>query len=175
MTSHANSRFDSVRALLVVAAIAAVWAVGASAAVRAPGASCGGATPLRGAPILQLGQLRVAGFSSDRCAGIVLGCGPKQGGWQAPLAIETAQKLKSPVVLRASSPVVKFVLVGATTPAPNVKRCQPSSRARASVTLRAPKQYFVLFVFAPKNVKFQLTATRAGRQAGAAVISAVRG
>ena len=35
--------------------------------------------------------------------------------------------------------------------------------------------YFVLFVFAPKNVKFQLTATRAGRQAGAAVISAVRG
>jgi hypothetical protein len=175
MTSHANSRFDSVRALLVVAAIAAVWAVGASAAVRAPSASCGGATPLRGAPILQLGQLRVAGFSSDRCAGIVLGCGPKQGGWQAPLAIETAQKLESPVVLRASSPAVKFVLVGATTPAPNVKRCQPSSGARASVTLRAPKQYFVLFVFAPKNLKFQLTATRAGRQAGAAVISAVRG
>jgi hypothetical protein len=164
-----------VRALLVVATIAAVWAVAASAGVDSPVATCGGATPLRGAPILQLGPLRVAGFSSDRCAGIVLACGPAQGGWQAPLAIESAQKLESPVVLRSSSPAVKFVLVGATTPAPNVKRCQPSSGARVSVTLRAPKQYFVLFVFAPKNVKFELTATRAGRKAGAAVISAVRG
>src|SRR6476646_6096160 len=126
MTSPANSRFDRVRALLVVAVIAAVGAVAADAGVRTSAASCGGATPLRGAPILQLGQLRVAGFSSDRCAGIVLGCGPKQGGWQAPLAIEASQKLRSPVVLRASSPAVSFVLVGATTPAPNVKRCQPS-------------------------------------------------
>ena len=78
-------------------------------------------------------------------------------------------------MLRASSPSVKFVLAGATTPAPKVKRCQPSSSAHASATLRAPNLYFVLFVFAPKNVKFQLTATRAGRPAGAAVISAVRG
>ena len=159
----------------MVAAVAAVSAVAANARAHAPAASCGAATPLRGAPILQLGPLRVAGFSSDRCAGIVLGCGVAQGGWQAPLAIEASQKLKSPVVLRASSPSVSFVLVGATTPAPKVKRCQPSSSARGSATLRAPKLYFVLFVFAPKNVKFQLTATRAGRPAGAAVISAVRG
>ena len=162
------------RVVLVVAAIAAVSAVAANAGVRAPAASCGGATALRGAPILQLGPLRLAGFSSDRCAGILLGCGPAQGGWQTPLSIEASQKLKSPIVLRASSPAVSFVLVGNTTPAPKVRRCQPSAHARASVTLRAPNMYFVLYVFAPKNVKFQLTATRGGRRLGAAVISAVR-
>src|SRR6476619_6364260 len=111
MTSRANSRFGRMRALLVVAAIAAVWAVAASAGVQSPLATCGGATPLRGAPILQLGPLHVAGFSSDRCTDIVLGCGPAQGGWQGPLAIETAQKLQSPVLLRSSSPAVKFALV----------------------------------------------------------------
>jgi hypothetical protein len=164
-----------VRVVLVVAAAAAVCAVAADAAVRAPAASCGGATALHGAPILQLGPLRVAGFSSDRCAGIVLGCGPSRGEWQAPLSIEASQKLRSPIVLRASSPAVSFVLVGNTTPAPKVPRCQPSSKARISASLRAPNMYFVLFVFAPKNVKFQLTATRDGRHVGAAVISAVRG
>jgi hypothetical protein len=162
------------RAVFVVAAIAAVCAVAADAGVRAPAVSCGGATALRGAPILQLGPLRVAGFSSDRCAGIVLGCGPTQGGWQAPLSIEAAQKLTAPVVLRASSPAVRFVLVGNTTPAPKVRRCESSTSARGTVTLRAPKMYFVLFVFAPKNVKFQLTATRGRRHLGTAVISAVR-
>jgi hypothetical protein len=174
MTSPASSRFDLVRVVLVVAAVAAVSAVAANARVRAPAASCGGATPLRGAPILRLGPLRVAGFSSDRCAGIVLGCGVAHGGWQAPLSIEVSQKLKSPVVLRASSRAVSFVLVGNTTPAPKVPRCQPSSKARAPVTLRPPKMYFVLFVFAPRNVKFQLTATRGGRNVGTAVFSAVR-
>src|SRR3954471_7304181 len=162
------------RVVLVVAAVAAACAVAADAGVRAPAASCGGATALRGAPILQLGPLRMAGFSSDRCAGIVLGCGRSQGGWQAPLSIEASQKLGSPIVLRASSRAVSFVLVGNTTPAPKVPRCQSSSKARAPVTLRAPKMYFVLFVFAPKNVKFQLTATRGGRNVGTAVISAVR-
>ena len=163
------------RFVLALAGLAAVCAVAADASVGAPAASCGGATPLRGAPILQLGPLRMAGFSSDRCAGIVLGCGPSQGGWQGPLSIETSQKLRSPIVLRASSPAVSFVLVGNTTPAPKVPRCQPSSKARASASLRPPNMYFVLFVFAPKNVRFQLTATRGGRQVGAAVISAVRG
>ena len=163
------------RVVLVVAAVAAVCAVAADAGVRTPAASCGGATSLRGAPILQLGPLRVAGFSSDRCAGIVLGCRPPQGGWQAPLSIEASQKLRSPIVLRASSPAVSFVLVGNTTPAPKVPRCQPSSKARSSASLRAPNMYFVLFVFAPKNVEFRLTATRGSRQVGAAVISAVRG
>jgi hypothetical protein len=163
------------RVVLVMAAVAAACAVAADAAVRAPAAPCGGATPLRGAPILQLGPLRVAGFSSDRCAGVVLRCGPSQGGWQAPLSIEASQKLRSPIVIRASSPAVSFVLVGKTTPAPKVPRCQPSSKARVSASLRAPNMYFVLFVFAPKNVKFQLTATRGGRRVGAAVIRAVRG
>ena len=53
-------------------------AVAAHAGVRAPAVACGGATVLRGAPILQLGPLRVAGFSSDRCAGIALGCRPAE-------------------------------------------------------------------------------------------------
>lgn len=163
------------RVVLVVAAVAAVCAMAADAGLSAPAASCGGATALRGAPILQLGPLRVAGFSSNRCAGIVLGCGPAQGGWQAPLSIEVSQKIRSPITLRASSPAVSFVLVGNTTPAPKVPRCQPSSKARSSATLRAPDMYFVLFVFAPKNVTFRLTATRGGRQVGAAVVSAVRG
>ena len=174
MTSRANSRFEAVRVVLAVAAISVVGAVAAHAGVRAPAVACGGATVLRGAPILQLGPLRVAGFSSDRCAGIALGCGPAQGGWQAPLSMEVSSKLRAPVVLRASSPVVAFVLVGNTTPAPDVRRCQPSVRAHASVTLRAPNMYFVLFVFAPKSVKFELTATRGGRRVGRAVISAVR-
>src|SRR3954447_6526636 len=162
------------RVVLVVAAVAAACAVAADAGVRAPAASCGGATALRGAPILQLGPLRMAGVSSDRCAGIVLRRGPAQGGWQAPLSIEASQKLKSPIVLRASAPAVSFVLVGNATPAPKVPRCQPSSKARASATLRAPDMYFVLFVFASKNVEFRLTATRGSRQVGAAVVSAVR-
>jgi hypothetical protein len=161
-----------VKALLVAAAVGAVCAVCADAGVRAAPSSCGGATPLRGAPILRLGPLRVAGFGSDRCAGIVLGCGPKQGGWQAPLSIEVSKKLAAPVVLRASTKAVRFVLVGSTTPAPNVPRCEPSTRARPTATLRAPKMYYVLFVFAPKGSKFRLTATRGGRQVGAAVISA---
>src|SRR4051812_6730457 len=168
MTSPASSRFVRVRVVLVVAGVAAVCAVAAHGEVRAPAASCGGATALRGAQILQLGPLRVAGFSSDRCAGIVLGCGPSHGGGQAPLSIEASQKLKSPIVLRASSPAVSFVLVSNTTPAPKVPRCQPSNKARVSASLRAPNMYFVLFVFAPKNVKFQLTATRGVRHLGAA-------
>ena len=155
------------RVALVAAAVAAVCLAAANAGVGAPVASCGGATPLRGAPILQLGPLRVAGFSSDRCAAIVLRCGAAKGGWQAPLSIEASQKLRSPIVLRASSPAVSFVLVGDTTPAPKVPRCQPSSKARVSASLRAPNMYFVLFVFAPKNVKFQLMATRGGRHVGA--------
>src|SRR4051794_41601305 len=100
MTSPASSRFVHVRVVLAVAAVAAVCAVAADAGVRAPAASCGGATALHGAPILQLGPLRLAGFSSDRCADIVLGCGVAQGGWQAPLSIEASQRLKSPIVLR---------------------------------------------------------------------------
>jgi hypothetical protein len=161
-----------VKVVLAVAAVAAVCAVDAGAGARATPSSCGGATPLRGAPILRLGPLRVAGFASDRCAGIVLGCGPKQGGWQAPLSIEVSKKLTAPVVLRASTKAVRFVLVGSSTPAPNVPRCKPSTRARATATLRAPEMYYVLFVFAPKSSKFQLTATRGGTQVGAAVISA---
>jgi hypothetical protein len=158
--------------MLVGAAVAAVSAVAVQAGGSAALASCGGATPLRGTPVLELGPLRVAGFASDRCAGIVLGCGPSQGGWQAPLAIEASQKLAAPVVLRASSKAVRFVLVGSTTPAPKVPRCQSSAKALATAALRAPKQYFVLFVFAPKRAKFGLTATRGGKRVGAAVISA---
>ena len=156
----------------MVAALAAVCAVGADASTRVPVASCGGATVLRGAPILQLGPLRFAGFGSDHCAGIVLGCGPSHGGWQAPLSIEASAKLSAPVVLSASSRGVSFVLVGATTPAPKVPRCEPSTHAHATAKLRAPKMYYVLFVFAPRNAKFQLTAKRAGKSLGAAVISA---
>ena len=76
------------KALLAVAAIAVLAAVatgvGEGAHARARG-GCGAATRLRGAPILTLGPLRVAGFTSEQCAEVVLGCGPKSGGYQAPL------------------------------------------------------------------------------------------
>jgi hypothetical protein len=164
------------RALFAVAAIAALAAVatgaGAGAHARAR-ATCGAATRLRGAPILALGPLRVAGFASDHCAEIVLGCGPKSGGYQAPLSIEVSKRLASPVVLEPSpAAAAKFVLVGTTTPAPKVPRCVASSRARPTAKLRAPDMYWVLFVFAPRNASFRLTARRGGRELGSGVIIA---
>ena len=163
------------KALLAVAAIAALAAVatgvGEGAHARARG-SCGAAARLRGAPILTLGPLRVAGFTSDHCAEILLDCGPKSGGYQAPLSIEVSNRLTKPIVLKSTA-TVKFVLVGTTTPAPRVPRCVPSSRARPTATLHAPDMYWVLFVFAPRNASFHLTAWRGGRPLGSGVISAL--
>jgi hypothetical protein len=163
---------------LVVALLAASTGIagdvspGAFASARA---SCGPATPLKGAPILQLGPVRVAGFSSARCAWIRLGCEPVLGNHQAPLSLELSRPPKSPIVLRvARSDAVKFVLLGSTTPAPKVPRCLPARRTRAKVSLEAPKAYFVLFVFARGNVTFHLSAWRGDRQLGSAVISAAR-
>jgi hypothetical protein len=163
------------RQLILVALLGAtvclVSDVGAGA--RASGrASCGTATPLKGAPILQLGSVRVAGFASERCAWVRLNCGPTPGGLQAALAVELSEPPKSPIVLRATgSNAVRLKLVGSTTPAPKVPRCWPARGTRAQVTLAAPKEFFVLFVFAPKNVSFQLTAWRGSRRLGTAVIA----
>jgi len=166
-----------VKALLAVAAIVVLAAVaagvGEGAHARARG-SCGAATRLKGAPILTLGPLRVAGFTSEHCAEVVLGCGPKSGGYQAPLSIEVSNRLASPIILKPSpAAAAKFVLVGTTTPAPKVPRCVASSRARPTAKLHAPDMYWVLFVFARRNASFQLTAWRGGRELGSGVISAL--
>src|SRR6266536_2701738 len=157
----------SVQRLLVVALLAATSVmageVGGEAHASAR-ASCGGATAFKGAPILQLGPVRLAGFSSERCAWLKLGCGPQLGGYQSALSLQLSQPPKSPIVLRATgSDAVKFRLVGSTTPAPKVPRCASSLRARARASLDAPDAYYVLFVFAPRNVSFQLSAWRGGR------------
>jgi len=166
-----------VKALLAVAAIAVLAAVatGAGEGARAPSrGSCGPATRLKGAPILTLGPLRVAGFTSERCAEVVLRCGPKSGGYQAPLSIEVSNRLASPIVLKPSpAAAAKFVLVGTTTPAPKVPRCVASSRAHPTAKLHAPDMYWVLFVFAPRNASFHLTAWRGGHVLGSGVISAL--
>lgn len=165
------------RAVLAVAAIAVLAAVatgaGEGAQARARG-SCGAATRLKGAPVLALGPLRIAGFTSDHCAEVVLGCGPKSGGYQAPLSIEVSNRLASPIVVEPSpATAAKFVLVGTTTPAPKVPRCVSSSRARPTAQLHRPDMYWVLFVFAPRNVSFHLTALRGGHKLGSGVISAL--
>ena len=164
-----------VKRLIVVALVVAASAVvsdvndGARASGRA---SCGAATPLKGAPILQLGPVRVAGFTSERCAWVRLSCGSTPGGLQAALSVELSAPPKSPIILRATgSNAVRLKLVGSTTPAPKVPRCWPARGTRAQVTLAAPKEFFVLFVFAPKNVSFQLTAWRGTRRLGTAVIA----
>jgi hypothetical protein len=161
--------------LLLVALIAATsgiaGAVGDEARASAR-ASCGPATSFKGAPILQLGPVRVAGFSSERCAWLRLGCGPKLGGYQAPLSLQLSRPPASPIVLRATgSDAVKFRLVGSTTPAPKVPRCLSARGARAAVSLRAPKAYYVLFVFAPRNASFELAAWRGRHRLGTAVLA----
>ena len=153
---------------IVVAVLAA--AAGATVGVHpATPAGCGSATALRGAPIVKLGPLMVAGFASDRCAAVRLGCGPQ---WQASLSLELPTALKSRIVLRATG--VKLVLVSSTTPSPKIPRCLSGRTAQDSVTLKPPDQYFVLFVFASKNVTFRLSASRGGRSLGAVAIAAVR-
>ena len=124
--------------------------------------------------MLPLGPLRVAGFASSRCAQVLLGCGPKQGGYQAPLSLELSKKLAAPVVLRSDANGVKLGLVGNSTPAPKVPRCLPASRAQPAAKLRVRDLYFVLFVFAPKNVTFHLSAWSGGRRVGDVAIGAVR-
>ena len=158
--------------LLVVAAIAAV-AAGAGERAHARGsASCGAATRLRGAPILTLGPLRLAGFASEHCAQVVLGCGPSSGGYQAPLSIEVSNRLAAPIVLEPSpAAAARFVLVGTSTPAPKVPRCVASSRARPTAKLHRPDMYWVLFVFARRNASFHLTAWRGGHALGSGVIT----
>jgi hypothetical protein len=168
----------SVKHLVLVAALSATSGIVSDVsdgARMSPRASCGPATPLKGAPILQLGPVRVAGFSSERCAWIRLGCGPKLGGYQAPLSLQLARPPTSRIVLRAApSDAVKFVLVVSTTPAPMVPRCLPGRRARGQVSLEAPDAYYVLFVFAQANVTFHLTAWRGRQRLGTAVITARR-
>ena len=163
------------RTLFAVAAVAALAAVATNAGAQARGGNpCGAATRLRGAPILTLGPLRVAGFTSDHCAEVVLGCGPSSGGYQAPLSIEVSTKLASPIVLEPSpGSAAKFVLVGTTTPAPKVPRCVASSRASPTAKLHRPDMYWVLFVFARRNASFHLTALRGGHRLGTGVISAL--
>jgi hypothetical protein len=163
-----------VRALLVVATLAAIGAFAGAGAQAHPSAACGGATALRGSPVLQLGSLRVAGFASNRCAQVLLGCGPKQGGYQAPLSLELSKKLAAPVVLRSSANRVTLGLVGNATPAPKVPRCLPASSAHPTAKLRVRDMYFVLFVFAPKSVTFHLSAWSGGRRVGDVAIGAVR-
>jgi hypothetical protein len=156
----------------VVALIGIACGVGEGARATAA-ASCGPATPLRGAPILRLGPVRVAGFSSDRCAQITLGCGAKLGGSQATLSLEVSRAPASPIILRAAqSEPVKFVLIGSTTPAPKVPRCLTASRSRARASLEAPDLYYVLFVFVARRGAFHLTARQGGRPLGTAVIVA---
>lgn len=162
------------KALLVVAALAAVGAfVGAPAHAR-PSAACGGATALRGSPVLQLGPLRVAGFASERCAQVLLGCGSNQGGFQAPLSLELSKKLTSPVVLRSSASGVTLGLVGNSTPAPKVPRCLPASRAHPTEKLRVSDMYFVLYVFASKSATFHLSAWSGNHRVGDVAIGVVR-
>ena len=161
----------SAKRVLVIALLAATSATtgdvsgGAHASARA---SCGGATVFKGPPILQLGPVRAAGFSSERCAWLRLGCGPS---YQAALSLQLAEPPATRIVLRATgSDAVKFRLVGSTTPAPKVPRCLTSTGARASATLHAPDAYFVLFVFAPRNAGFHLSAWRGRRRLGTAVL-----
>jgi hypothetical protein len=165
----------SFKRLLLVALLAAAGGTvgrvgdGARASARA---SCGPATAFKGAPILQLGPVRVAGFSSQRCAWLRLGCGPNLGGYQAALSLQLEQPPTSPIVLRATgSAAVKFRLVGSTTPAPKVPRCLPARSSRAAVSLEAPDAYYVLFVFAPRIASFQLTTWRRRHRLGTAVLA----
>jgi len=145
---------------------------GAHASARV---SCGHATPLKGAPILQLGPARLAGFSSQHCAWIRLGCGPGAGGYQAALSLELSEPPASPIVLRpAPSDRVTFTLVGSRTPAPKVPRCLPTRGTQTKATLKAPRLYFVLFVFASRSVDVHLSASRGSRRLGTAVISVLR-
>jgi hypothetical protein len=160
--------------LPLVAATSAI--VGAShGALPSTRSSCGSATPLRGSPILKLGPVMVAGFSSRRCAQITLECGG-QGGYQSRLSLQLDQPPKSRIVLRttAAPDPVKLVLVGSTTPAPKVPRCLSGRVARSTAFLEAPDQYFVLFVFASKDVVFHVTAWRGRHRLGAAVVAATR-
>jgi len=165
----------SLRRSVLVALLAATGAVagGVGAEAHASGrASCGGATQFRGAPILQFGALRMAGFASQRCAWLKLDCGPKLGGYQAVLSLELPEPPASPIVLRArADEAARFFLVGSTTPAPKIPRCLNGRATRAKVSLHAPDQYFVLFVFAPRGTAFHLTATQGGHRLGAAVLS----
>jgi hypothetical protein len=156
---------------LLGATVCLVSDVGAVA--RASGrASCGTATPLKGAPILQLGPVRVAGFASERCALVRLDCGTTPGALQAALSVELSEPPKSPIVLRATgSNAVRLKLVGSTTPAPKVPRCWPTRGTRAQVSLAAPKAYFVLYIFARRNAAFSLTAWRGTRRLGTAVLA----
>ena len=157
-----------------MAALAAVGTFNGTRAHAQPSAACGGASALRGSPVLQFGPLRAAGFASNRCAEVLLGCGPKQGGYQAPLSLELSKKLSAPVVLRSDATGVKLGLVGNTTPAPKVPRCLPSSAAHPTAKLRVRDLYFVLYVFAPKSVTFHLSAWSGSRRIGDVAIGAVR-
>ena len=162
------------KALLVVATLAAIGAFAGPAAHAHPSASCGGATALRGSPVLQLGPLRVAGFASNRCAQVLLGCGQLQGGFQAPLSLELSKKLTAPLVLRSSATGVTLGLVGNATPAPKVPRCLPASRAHPTEKLRVRDMYFVLYVFASKSATFHLSAWNGNRRVGDVTIGAFR-
>jgi hypothetical protein len=160
--------------LLVVAAVAAIGAFAGPGAHAHPSAACGGTTALRGSPVLPLGPLRVAGFASNRCAEVLLGCGPSQGGYQAPLSLELSKKLAAPVVLRSSASGVTLGLIGNSTPAPKVPRCLPAGAAHPTAKLRVRDMYFVLYVFAAKNVIFHLSAWSGSRRVGDVAIAAVR-
>jgi hypothetical protein len=165
----------SVKHLVLVAAFVATSVAVADASTGArtsARASCGPATTFKSAPILQLGPVRMAGFSSEHCAWIRLRCGPNLGGYQAALSLELSKVPASPIVLRApGSEEVKFSLVGSDTPAPKVPRCLPMRGGRAQVSLRAPNTYYVLFIFAPRGSSFRLTASRGGHRLGTAVLA----
>jgi hypothetical protein len=158
-------------AVTTLAAIGAAGGVsgGANAVTRI---SCAPLTPLKADASLRLGQVRVAGFDNAHCAAITLRCRPS---YQATLSLESATKLSSPVVLRAGrAEPVTFFLVGSKTPAPKIPRCLSGSGGRAKVSLDAPDMYFVLFVFAHRNMNFHLTARQGGRLLASAVVK-IRG
>ena len=157
-----------------MAAVAAIGAFAGAGAHAHPSAACGGTTPLRGSPVLPLGPLRVAGFASNRCAEVLLGCGPSQGGYQAPLSLELSKKVSAPIVLRSSASGVTLGLVGNPTPAPKVPRCLPATRAHPTAKLRVNDMYFVLYVFATKSVAFHLSAWSGNKRVGDVAIGAVR-
>jgi hypothetical protein len=165
----------SVKRLMLLALLAAASGIVGDVretARASPRASCGSATAFGRAPILQLGPVRLAGFSSQRCAWLKLGCGPNLGGYQAALSLQLAQPPSSPIVLRATGrDGVEFRLVGSTTPAPKVPRCLPGASARAAVSLKEPDAYYVLFVFALRNTSFRLTAWRRDHRLGTAVLA----
>jgi hypothetical protein len=124
---------------------------------------------------LKLGPAIVSGFSSNnKCARITLDCGPKLGGYQGRVVLRLSQPPAAPISFRAFSRAgtVKVFLVGTTGPPPSMPRCLGTRGAHVTATLESPDITYVLVVFPPRGAtSFRLTASRAGRPIGVAIIA----